>query len=137
TSLFGRPELIEGKIEDIYAENGFVVVKDEEFQKLENPKMGSEFELNDNRGVIVGVAKVPASGLFGVPTMYTTFNRAIQYIPSMRYTISFILVEPQSSAAIPHIQAEVARLGYETVTEQGFIDKITSWYIGHTGMGTN
>ena len=100
TSLFGRPELIEGNIEDIYAENGFVVVKDEEFGKLENPKMGTEFELNDNRGVIVGIAKVPASGLFGVPTLYTTFNRAVQYIPSMRFTISFILVEPQTPRPI-------------------------------------
>jgi putative ABC transport system permease protein len=137
TSLFGRPQLIEGDIADIYAENGFVVVKDEEYVKLENPKMGTEFELNDNRGVIVGIAKVPASGLFGIPTLYTTFNRAVQYIPSMRYTISFILVEPRSAAAIPHIQQEVARLGYETVTEQGFIDKITNWYMLHTGMGVN
>jgi putative ABC transport system permease protein len=137
TSLFGRPELIEGSIADVYAENGFIVVKDEEFSKLENPKIGTEFELNDNRGVIVGIAKVPASGLFGVPTLYTTFNRAVQYIPSMRYTISFILVEPQSRAAIPHIQQEIARLGYETTTEQGFIDKITDWYIFRTGMGTN
>ncbi len=37
SSLFGRPELIEGNIEDIYAENAFVVVKDAEFPKLENP----------------------------------------------------------------------------------------------------
>jgi putative ABC transport system permease protein len=99
--------------------------------------MGTEFELNDNRGVIVGIAKVPASGLFGVPTLYTTYSRAIQYIPSMRYTISFILVEPQNRAAIPHIQEAIARLGYETLTEQGFIDKITSWYMFKTGMGTN
>ncbi len=137
TSLYGRPELIEGNIADIYAENGFLVVKDEEYGKLESPKIGETFELNDNRGVIVGLAKVPASGLFGMPTLYTTFNRAAQYIPSMRYTISFILVEPQNAAAIPHIQQEVAKLGYETVTEQGFIDKITSWYIMHTGMGVN
>ena len=137
TSLFGRPQLIEGNIADIYAENGFVVVKDEEYPKLENPKMGTEFELNDNRGVIVGIAKVPASGLFGIPTLYTTFNRAIQYIPSMRYTISFILVEPQTRAAIPHIQQQVKLLGYDTVTEEGFIDKITSWYMFKTGMGTN
>jgi putative ABC transport system permease protein len=137
TSLFGRPQLIEGKIEDIYAENGFVVVKDEEYMKLENPKMGTEFELNDNRGVIVGVAKVPASGLFGIPTLYTTFNRAVQYIPSMRYTISFILIEPQSAAAIPHIRDEIKRLGYDTLTEDGLIDRITNWYMFHTGMGTN
>jgi putative ABC transport system permease protein len=137
TSLFGRPALIEGHIEDIYAENGFVVVKDEEFGKLENPTLGTAFEINDNQGVIVGIAKVPASGLFGVPTLYTTYRRAIQYIPSMRYTISYIIVEPASRAAIPHIRDEVARLGYDVLTEEGFIDRITDWYMFHTGMGTN
>ena len=50
TSLFGRPALLEGKIEDIYAENGFIAVRDAEFPKLENPHIGSEFELNDHRG---------------------------------------------------------------------------------------
>ncbi len=69
TSRFGRPQLVEGTIEDIYADDGFVVVKDEEYPKLENPRIGTEFELNDNRGVIVGVARVPASGLFGIPTL--------------------------------------------------------------------
>jgi len=137
TSLLGRPELIEGTIEDIYAENGFVVVKDPEFSKLENPKLGTEFELNDNRGVIVGIANVPASGLFGMPTLYTTYSRAIQYIPSMRYTMSFVLVEPKSPAAIPHIQEEVEKLGYDVTTEQGFIDRITNWYMFRTGMGMN
>ncbi|HTS83268.1 MAG TPA: ABC transporter permease [Myxococcaceae bacterium] len=137
TSLFGRPALLEGRIEDIYAENGFLVVKDEEFPKLQNPKLGTEFEINDNRGVIVGIAKVPASGLFGIPTLYTTFSRAVQYIPSMRYTVSYILVEPMDDASIPGIQEAVKRLGYEALTEDGFIGKITDWYIFRTGMGIN
>ena len=38
TSLFGRPQLIQGKIEDIYGENAFIVVKDPEFPKLDNPR---------------------------------------------------------------------------------------------------
>ena len=50
TSLFGRPQLIQGKIEDIYGENAFIVVKDPEFPKLGNPHIGTEFELNDHRG---------------------------------------------------------------------------------------
>ena len=137
TSLFGRPRLLEGEISNIYAENGFVVVKDEEFSKLKNPKIGTEFEINDNRGVIVAIATVPASGLFGIPTLYTTFNRAVQYIPSMRYTISYILVEPSSKEAIPAIKSEVAKLGYEVLTEAEFIDKITNWYMFKTGMGIN
>ena len=137
TSLYGRPQLVEGRIEDIYAENGFVVVADEELPKLGNPKIGTEFEINDNRGVIVVMAKVAASGLFGIPTLYTTLSRAIQYIPSMRYTMSFVLVEPASAAAIPRIKESVARLGYVALTEQEFIDRITLFYKYRTGMGMN
>jgi putative ABC transport system permease protein len=137
SSLYGRPALIQGQISDIYAENGFVVVKDEEFRKLENPQIGTEFEINDNRGVIVGIATVPASGLFGIPTLYTTFSRAAQYIPSMRYTVSYILVEPTAPDAIPNIKREVAALGYEVLTEAEFIKKITTWYMFGTGMGIN
>jgi putative ABC transport system permease protein len=137
TSLFGRPQLIEGKIEDIYAENAFIVVKDAEFRKLDNPKLGAEFEVNDHRGVIVGIAKVTTSGLFGIPTLYTTYKRAIQYIPSMRYTISYILVEPKSSDAVQHIKQQVKLLGYEALTSDEFISKIANFYIYQTGMGTN
>src|SRR5580658_8357969 len=58
STLFGRPQMIEGNIQDIFAENGFIVIKDAEFPKLENPKIGMEFELNDNRGKIIGIGKV-------------------------------------------------------------------------------
>ena len=106
TSLFGRPEVDQGSITDIYAENGFIVVQDGDFSKLGNPQLGSEFELNDHRAVIVGIAKVAASGLFGLPTLYTTYNRAIQYIPNPRYTVSYVLVEPKSAADIPEIKQQ-------------------------------
>ena len=76
SSLFGRPELLQGNIQDIYADNSFIVVNDAEFSKLENPKLGTTFELNDHRGSIVGIARVAANGLNGVPTLYTTYSRA-------------------------------------------------------------
>ena len=136
-SLYGRPGLIEGQIEDIYAENAFVVVKDSEFPKLENPRLGTEFELNDHRGVIVGIAKVTTSGLFGVPTLYTTYTRALQYIPSMRFTTAFILVEPKNAAAVPHIKEQVTALGYDALTKDEFIRKTSNFYMYKTGLGTN
>jgi putative ABC transport system permease protein len=136
-SLYGRPELIEGQIEDIFAENAFIVIKDAEFPKLENPALGTEFELNDHRGVIVGLAKVTTSGLFGVPTLYTTYKRAIQYIPSTRYTISYIMVEPKSSDAVPYIKQQVAALGYEALTKDEFTRKVANFYKYQTGLGTN
>ncbi len=136
-SLVGRPELIEGKIEDIFADNGFIVVKDEEFPKLENPTIGTTFEINDHRGVIVGIARVTSSGLFGIPTLYTTFTRAIQYIPSTRFTMAYVLVEPKSSQDIRHIKDEVARAGYLALTNKEFQQRIADYYKYQTGIGTN
>jgi len=137
TSLFGRPELIEGKIEDIYGENAFVVVRDAEFSKLENPHIGSDLELNDHRGVIVGIAKVSTSGLFGLPTLYTTYERAIQYIPNPRYTITYVLVEPKSSSDIRKIKQQVEALGYRALTKQEFMQRTSDFYKYQTGVGTN
>lgn len=136
-SLYGRPELIEGNIHDIYAENAFIVVKDAEFSKLENPRIGTEFEINDHRGVITGIAKVTTSGLFGVPTLYTTYNRAITYIPSTRFTSAFILIEPKSSDAVPYIKQQVAQFGYEALTADEFIQKTSTFYKYQTGLGIN
>ena len=137
TSLLGRPALLEGNIEDIYAENGFIVVKDSEIEKLENPVIGTEFELNDHRGVIVGIAKVTNNGLFGVPSLYTTYNRAIQYIPSARFTSSYILVEPKAETDIALIKQEVAKMGYLAITDEEFCNNISNFYKYKTGIGTN
>jgi len=136
-TLYGRPELTEGNIEDIYAENAFFVVKDAEFKKLESPTVGTEFEINDHRGLIVGVAKVASSGLFGIPTLYTTYNRAITYIPSMRFTTSYILIEPKHETDIPYIQQQVKKLGYQALTRDQFVQKISDFYTFQTGLGMN
>ncbi len=137
TSLFGRPQLLEGKIEDIYGENAFVVVKDPEFPKLGNPQVGTEFQVNDHRGVIVGIAKVNSSGLFGVPTLYTTYERALQYLPNPRFTISYVLVQPKNPSDVANIKREVEALGYLALTRAEFIDRISKFYEFQTGLGMN
>jgi putative ABC transport system permease protein len=137
SSLVGRPQLIEGNISDIFADNGFIVVKDSEYSKLKSPKLGTTFEINDNRAVVIGIAKVTSSTLFGIPTLYTTFNRAIQYIPSPRFTIAYILVEPKSEEDISHIKKEVAKAGYLALTDKEFEQRISNYYKFQTGIGTN
>ena len=136
-SLLGRPQMIQGRIEDIFAENAFIAVKDSEYSKLENPKIGTEFELNDHRGVIVGTARVASSGLFGVPTLYTTYNRCLQYIPNSRFTVSYVLVEPKTPQDIPRIQKQVTAAGYVALTDDQFNAKISYFYKYKTGLGTN
>jgi putative ABC transport system permease protein len=137
TSLFGRPELEQGNIQDIYSDNSFVVVNDAEFSKLENPKIGTSFELNDHRGTIVGIARVAANGLNGVPTLYTTYSRAIEYLPTTRFTISYVLVQPKSEAAVAGIKQQVAKLGYVAFTKDEFNKRISDYYTYKTGIGTN
>jgi putative ABC transport system permease protein len=136
-SLFGRPPLLEGKIEDIFAENGFVMVKDAEFAKMGNPSLGTEFSINDFRGKIVGIASVSQSGIFGIPTLYTTYTRAITYIPSPRYTLSYVLIEPKSEQDIPNIKRQIGQLGYEALTRDEFTTKIKDFYKFQTGLGIN
>lgn len=137
SSLFGRPAMAEGSIEDIYAESSFIAVRDSEFSKLGNPSKGTTFELNDHRGVIVGTAQATTSSLFGIPTLYTTYYRAIQYIPNPRYTISYVLVEPKSVADIPQIQRQVQSLGYLALTREQFEQRISNFYVFQTGLGMN
>ncbi len=137
TSLFGRPALSQGQIADIYGENGFIVVKDAEYGKLNSPSIGTEFEINDNRAVVVGFARVASNGLFGIPTLYTTYSRAIQYLPTTRFTTSYILVEPGGPAAVAHIKTEVGKLGYLALTRDEFNQRISDFYKYQTGVGTN
>lgn len=137
TSLLGRPDMIEGRIEDIYSDNAFIAVKDEEFAKLGNPAVGTTFEINDNRAVVVGIGRVPVGNLFGIPTLYTTYSRAVQYLPNMRFTISYVLVKPKSEAAIPGIVKDVEKLGYLALTDEQFETKVSDYYKYKTGVGTN
>lgn len=136
-SLFGRPQMEQGSILDIYADDAFMVVDDAEFSKLGNPKIGTTFEINDFRGVVVGIASVAANGLNGVPTLYTTYSRAIAYIPGTRFTISYILVQAKNPEAIAGIKREVAKLGYLALTKDEFNRHIANYYTYQTGIGTN
>lgn len=136
-SLLGRPEMIAGNIEDIYGNDGVVVIQDSEYAKLGSPKIGATMEINDRRAAVVGLARVAESGLFGLPTLYTTYSRATEYVPSGRYTISFVLVEPSDPAAIPGIKQAVQQLGYVGRTAPEFQDAIATYYKYQTGLGTN
>ena len=137
TSLFGRPDLEQGRIEDIYADNSFFVINDAEFDKLDSPKLGTTFELNDHRGVIMGIARVASNGLNGVPTLYTTYSRDIEYLPTTRFTISYVLLKARNDAAVAGIKREAAKLGYLALTKDEFNQRIANYYTYKTGIGTN
>jgi len=136
-SLVGRPMLEQGRIEDIYGESGFIVVHDAEYGKLGSPAVGTELQLNDHRAMIVGVGRVAATTLFGVPTLYTIYSRAITYLPVSRFTQSYLLVEPKTPADVARIKRQVAKLGYLALDADEFGQRTADFYKYQTGVGLN
>lgn len=136
-TLYGRPPMLSGNIIDIYNNDAYIAIKDGEFSKLNNPTIGSTFEVNDHRGVFVGTGEALMAGLFGTPTIYTTYRRAISDLPTTRFTITYILVEPKSETDIAYIKEKIKEYGYLALTEDEFITKNTNYYLYETGLGTN
>lgn len=136
-SLLGRPKMLKGDVNNIFNDDAYVVIKDSEYRKLYNPTIGTTFEINDHRGVVVGIGNATVSGIFGTPTLYTLYSRAITDIPQLRFTTSYILVEPKTTGDIPTIQKKVKQYGYVALTKNQFISKNTNYYLFQTGLGTN
>lgn len=137
TTLLGRPKLIEGAITSIYNDDAYIAIKDAEFYKLNSPLLGTTFEVNDHRGVVVATGSALVNGLFGTPTLYTTYTRAISDLPTTRFTLSYVLIQPKSNNDIPHIKEQVKKFGYVARTQQDFVDLNRDYYLYQTGLGTN
>ncbi|HHS48361.1 MAG TPA: ABC transporter permease [Desulfurella acetivorans] len=137
TTLFGRPPIIKGDLNKIYNSDAFIGVVDSDYRRLGSPDIGSVLSINDHRAVIVALAKPASGGLFGTPTLYTTYTRATQYLPRTRYSMSYILLNPKNDSDIPYIQEQVKKLGYKALTQKQFEKTIKNFYKYKTGVGTN
>ncbi|OSS41911.1 ABC transporter, permease protein [Desulfurella amilsii] len=137
TTLFGRPPIIKGDLNKIYNSDAFIGVVDADYRRIGSPGIGSVLSINDHRAVIVALAKPASGGLFGTPTLYTTYTRATQDLPQTRYSMSYILLNPKSNANILYIQEQVKKLGYKALTQKQFEKTIENFYTYKTGMGTN
>lgn len=138
TTLLGRPRMLEGDIHTIYNDDAYLITKDSDYDKMDRPKIGATFEINDHRGVIVGIGEFTVGGgLFGIPTLYTTYSRAIQTLPTTRFTTTYVLAKPKRPQDIAHIKHVIAKSGYVALTNEEFIKKNTDYYLYKTGLGTN
>ena len=69
--------------------------------------------------------------------MYTTYERAVQYLPNPRYTISYVLVEPKSLSDVERIKQQVQALGYVALTKDEFMQRTADLFVYKIGGGTN
>jgi putative ABC transport system permease protein len=100
-------------------------------------RIGEELELNEKRAIIGGIA-VTSPTFQAVPTIYTTYTRAIGFSPANRRTLSMILVK--ADPGVP-LQALADRIERETAlavyTPSEFAWKTIDYWMKQTGIPIN
>ncbi len=96
--------------------------------------VGSIFEINDREARVVALCKADRS-FYGMPYIYTTYERAKEYIPPQRKLLSYIIVQPQEGytkhEVIERIEKET---GLRAFTEEGFAIATIKWFFKNTGI---
>jgi putative ABC transport system permease protein len=103
TLVAGPPTMIEGSLADLRRGDAVIVDEAGANGKLakagptpHSPKIplrvGDILELNDNRAVVVGIARTTRT-FQSQPVIYTTYSRAMRFAPRERKLLSFILAK--------------------------------------------
>ena len=100
-------------------------------------EIGEELELNERRAVIGGIAETKPT-FQNVPTIYTTYSRAIGYSPAVRRTLSMILVKADAGTGIPALRARIEReTGLAVYTPDDFAWTTIEYWMKQTGIPIN
>ncbi|MEK0448114.1 MAG: hypothetical protein RL088_382 [Verrucomicrobiota bacterium] len=137
-TLVGRPpRMTEGNVEDLRLPNA-VVVDQVTVKKFKTKgltlKVGDVFEINDKEARVVGICHAEQS-FMGQPYVYTTYERALEYVPPQRKTLSFVLAKPREGVPAADVVARIKKIpGLTAFTSEDFQDQTMGWYIKYTGI---
>jgi len=149
TTLIGGPAvMLQGKLEELRRSDAVIVDIDGAQGKLAKPsaipgekgkplQIGDALELNDRRGIVVGIAKVTRT-FQSQPVIYTTYSRAKNYAPRERRLLSFVLVKAQQgqdpAELVRRIQESTGLMAY---TQEGFKTLTYEYFMKNTGIPIN
>ena len=139
-TLIGRPaEVLEGRFEDILQPDA-VVVDQWAVERMGGPtvvRVGTIFELNDKLARVVAIAKTQKS-FTNIPVVYTTYERAIRYVPHERRSLSYVLAKAKDGIPVEDVIHRIrAETGLGAFTEEDFGIKTYMWVLKNTGIGIN
>jgi putative ABC transport system permease protein len=103
TLVAGPPTMLQGALADLRRADAVIVDEAGANGKLAKPgptplspkvplRVGDVLELNDNRAVVVGVARTTRT-FQSQPVIYTTYSRAMRFAPRERKLLSFVLAK--------------------------------------------
>lgn len=142
TTLAGAPaKMVAGALEDLRLPNTVII---DEFgverlgEALGRPlRLGDVFEMNDREARVVGICQAVRS-FTGGPYVYTTYERAVQYAPLQRKTLTFILAAPAPRLSAVDVAGRIAAAtGLRAYTENEFMWSTIWWYVVNTGIPIN
>jgi len=145
TLIGGPPVMLVGKLKDLRRSDGVIVDIDGATEKLaKRPmvpggkpiplKIGDTLELNDNRAIVVGIAKTTKT-FQSQPVIYTTYSRAVRYAPRERKMLSFVLVKAMPGEDIPTLTRRIRKAtGLAAYSRKEFIDLTWNYFMKNTGI---
>ena len=74
----------------------------------EKVKVGDVFELNDQEARVVGIADAMTS-FTGGPYVWTTYERALQYVPPQRKMLQAVICAPRAGVSLDQAVADIQR----------------------------
>ena len=100
-------------------------------------QLGKIVEINDRRGVIVGICEAsPPFTTF--PVMYALYGTATQYAPPERNQMSFILAKVQNGASQQDVCHKIAQqTGLKAMPRRSFMWLTIFYYLRTTGIPIN
>ncbi|MFO0769244.1 MAG: ABC transporter permease [Nitrospiraceae bacterium] len=139
-TLIGRPsQVLDGRFEDVRQPDA-VVVDQWTVERMGGPdviKVGSLFELNDKLARVVAIAKTQKS-FTNIPVVYTTYERALRYVPRERRTLSYVLAKAREGEPVEGVIARIRdSTGLGAYTGEEFGWKTIGWVLNNTGIGIN
>jgi putative ABC transport system permease protein len=148
TLIAGPPNIIEGSLADLRRADGVIIDEAGAKGKLARPgptpsstkvplKIGDILELNDNRAVVVGIARTTRT-FQSQPVVYTTYSRAMRFAPRERKLLSFILAKVRPGQSLEEVALQINRqTGLAAFTAQQFKGITIRYFMKNTGIPIN
>ncbi|MDB5351539.1 MAG: ABC-type antimicrobial peptide transport system, permease component [Planctomycetota bacterium] len=99
--------------------------------------VGREVEMNDHRGIIVGVCEATRT-FQSNPVVYTMYSRAKQYVPRERKLLSYVLAKTADGVKPGEVAERIAsQTGLKARTSWEFMKETMWYYFQYTGIPIN
>jgi putative ABC transport system permease protein len=136
-TLMGIPrDLIAGDFKGLNTPDG-VFVTNSSWEHFGSPDLGDYFELNEHRVKVVGVLNANKN-FTPFPSVYTTYNKALQILPPRSKYLSFILVSPENGINESELCKKIENeTELKAFTQKDFFLKTMSYWAKNTGIPIN